>query len=453
MSLLRADRRSLRFRLFLWLGSVALIAVAITWLLHGILLRELARDFLGDRLRQEAHYTLQRLHQEQSQVKPWLDSASLTSQMFHHLYVLRLDDTVSTSHPDWLRTLTPYLEGVDDTLLEVRGQDERHLLVYREIFTLEDGTSGTLLIGEDFAEVEAGLATLHWWVGGIAGLVLLLLISLNLVAVNAGLSPLVRLQRQLDELRAGYRERLQLDTPSELDGLVGQLNRFMDEQDKRLKRSRDAVANLSHALKTPLAAVTQVLRGSRPIDGDRRLKLLTRLEDMQAQLDAELRRSRIAGPYAGQLTRVRQEAERLIEMFATLHPDKRFHLEGPQDLRATVSVERQDFTEMLGVVLDNAGKWAQRDVHCRLSVATTLTLVIEDDGPGVPSADLDHLGRRGLRLDEGRPGHGLGLSILRQLVEQYAGHVTFSAAVAGGLAVTIVLPTAAARTNACSGSG
>jgi len=303
--------------------------------------------------------------------------------------------------------------------------------------------------------VEAGLATLHWWVGGIAGLVLLLLITLNLVAVNAGLSPLVRLQRQLDELRAGYRERLQLDTPSELDGLVGQLNRFMDEQDKRLKRSRDAVANLSHALKTPLAAVTQVLRGSRPIDGDRRLKLLTRLEDMQAQLDAELRRSRIAGPYAGQFTRVRQEAERLIEMFATLHPDKRFHLDGPQDGRATVSVERQDFTEMLGIVLDNAGKWAQRDVHCRLSVTTTLTLtlVIEDDGPGVAKADLAQLGRRGLRLDEGRPGHGLGLSILRQLVEQYEGRVTFAATVAGGLAVTIVLPTATARVNSSSDSG
>ncbi|WP_192034655.1 ATP-binding protein [Halomonas sp. YLGW01] len=452
MSLLHVDRRSLRFRLFLWLGGVAFIAVAITWLLHGILLRELARDFLGDRLRQEAHYTLQRLHQEQSQVKPWLDSASLTSQMFHHLYVLRLDDTVSTSHPGWLSTLAPYLEGVDDTLLEVRRQ-ERHLLLYREVFTLEDGTSGTLLIGEDFAEVEAGLTTLHWWVGGIAGLVLLLLITLNLVAVNAGLSPLARLQRQLDELREGYRERLRLDTPSELDGLVGQLNRFMDEQEKRLQRSRVAVANLSHALKTPLAAVTQVLRGSRPIDGERRLKLLARLEDMQAQLDAELRSSRIAGPYAGQLTCIRQEAERLIEMFATLHPDKRFHLDGPQDDRATVSVERQDFTEMLGIVLDNAGKWAQRDVHCRLSVTTTLKLVIEDDGPGVARADLAQLGRRGLRLDEGRPGHGLGLSILRQLVEQYGGHVTFAAAVAGGLAVTIVLPTAAARTNSSSGSG
>ncbi|WP_235207431.1 sensor histidine kinase [Halomonas salina] len=419
---------------------MALIAVVITWLLHGILLSDLARNFLGDRLRQEAHYTLQRLHQEQAQVKPWLDSASMTSQMFHHLYVLRLDDSLSTSHPGWLTTLTPYLEGMDDTLLEVREQ-EQHLLLYREVFALEDGTTGTLLIGEDFAEVEAGLATLHWWVGGIAGLVLLLLITLNLVAVNAGLLPLARLQRQLDELRGGHRERLHLDTPSELDGLVGQLNRFMDEQDKRLKRSRDAVANLSHALKTPLAAVTQVLRGSRPIDAERRLKLLTRLEDVQSQLDAELRRSRIAGPYTGQFTCIRPEAERLIEMFGALYPDTRFHLDGPRDDKAMVNVERQDFTEMLGIVLDNAGKWARCHVHCHLSVTTALLLVIEDDGPGVAEENLAHLGRRGVRLDEGRPGHGLGLSILGQLVEQYGGRVAFATGRMGGLAVTIVLPT------------
>ncbi|WP_372614795.1 sensor histidine kinase [Halomonas sp.] len=451
MSSLRADRRSLRFRLLIWLGGVALIAVGITWLLHGILLRDLARDFLGNRLRHETHYTLERLRQEQSQVKPWLDTASQTSQMFHHLYVLRMDGNVSTSHPDWLTTLTPYLEGEDDTLFKVQWQG-RHLLLYRETFALEDGAAGTLLIGEDFAEVEAGLATLHWWVGGIAGLALILLILLNLLAVNAGLSPLARLQRQLDELRAGYRERLHLDTPSELDGLVGQLNRFMDEQDKRLKRSRDAVANLSHALKTPLAAVTQVLRGSRPIDGDRRLKILARLEDVQSLLDSELRRSRIAGPYAGQLTCIRQEAERLIEMFGALYPEKRFHLDGPQDERATVSVERQDFTEMLGIVLDNAGKWAQHDVHCRLAVTTALTLIIEDDGPGVAEENLAQLGQRGLRLDEGRPGHGLGLSILGHLVKQYGGRMTFAANGAGGLTVTIVLPTTEAPTNSPSSS-
>ncbi|MFC3282322.1 ATP-binding protein [Litchfieldella rifensis] len=436
----RIDRRSLRFRLLTWLGGVALIVVGITWLLHGILLHDLARDFLGDRLRQEAEHTLQQLRQNGSSVPSSLDATSQASVVFHHLYMLRLNGEITTSNPHWLDRLAPHLEGETDTLVHVEWQD-RHLLVYRKAFSF-DGRSGVLLIGEDFAQVEAGLATLHWWVGGIAGLLLMLLIVLNLIAVNGGLRPLSRLQRQLDELQSGGRERLRLDAPSELDNLVEQLNRFLDDQDKRLKRSRESVANLSHALKTPLAAVTQVLRGSRPIDDERRFKMLTRLEDMHSQLDAELRRSRIAGPYTGQRTVIRREAEQLIDMFGALYPDKRFHLEVIPAAEVSVGIERQDFTEMLGNVLDNAGKWAKREVHCRLELATVLTVTVEDDGPGVPAEDVARLGQRGIRLDEGRPGHGLGLSILRQLVDQYAGSLRFHTAASGGLRVVITLPKA-----------
>ncbi|PMR67163.1 sensor histidine kinase [Halomonas heilongjiangensis] len=431
------DRRSLRFRLLTWLGGVAVIVVGVTWLLHGILLHDLARGFLGERLRQEAEHTLQQFRQEQDSLPAWLESAGGGYQVFHHLYALRLDGEITTSHPRWLAPLEPHLKGDDDTLVDIHWQG-RQLLAYRKVFTL-DGHSGVLLIGEDFAQVAAGLTTLHWWVGGIAGVLLMLLVALNLIAVNRGLRPLSRLQRQLDELQSGERERLRLDTPSELDNLVAQLNRFMDDQDRRLQRSRESVANLSHALKTPLAAVTQVLRGSRPIDDGRRAKMLLRLEDMHAQLESELRRSRIAGPYTGQRTLIRREVERLIDMFGALHPDKRFRLAAIPAAEASVSVERQDFTEMLGIVLDNAGKWADREVVCRLELAESLTLTVEDDGPGVSAEDIALLGRRGLRLDEGRPGHGLGLSILRQLVEQYGGVLKFEVGGRGGLRVVITL--------------
>ncbi|GGX85887.1 hypothetical protein GCM10007160_11350 [Litchfieldella qijiaojingensis] len=434
----RVDRRSLRFRLLTWLGGMALIVVGVTWLLHGILLHDLARDFLGDRLRQEADHALQQFRQGQLSAPSWLNATSPASQVFHHLYVLRLDGHVTTSHPRWVAPLEPYFEGKDDTLVDVEWQGRR-LLVYRRTFSFDDH-SGVLLIGEDFAAVEAGLTTLHWWVGGIAGLLLLLLVTLNLIAVTRGLRPLSWLQRQLDELQAGSRERLHLDTPSELDDLVAQLNRFMDDHDKRLRRSRESVANLSHALKTPLAAITQVLRGSRPIEDERRRKMLHRLENVHAQLEAELRRSRIAGPYAGQRTVIRREAEQLIDMFDALYPDKSFHLEVVPMVETSVNVERQDFTEMLGIVLDNAGKWANREVRCRLELAASLTITIEDDGSGVPQEDIPLLGRRGMRLDEGRPGHGLGLSILHQLVGHYDGSVHFQIAASGGLRVVITLP-------------
>lgn len=438
MSYLRIDRRSLRVRLLTRLGLVALVVVGVMWLLHGILLRDLAREFLGDRLRQEAHYTIERLQQHGGPPGQWLEPGSLASEVFHHLYVMRVGDQVSSSHPDWLAPLTPFLDDVDARVFDVNWRG-RQLLVYRATLTL-DGRSGVLLIGEDFAQVESGLEALHWWVGGIAGVLLLLLILLNLVAVNRSLQPLSRLQHQLAEFQSGQRERLDLDTPSELDDLLAQLNHFMDELQRRLLRSREAVANLSHTLQTPLAAVTQVLRGSRPIDEQRRQRMLERMEGIQTQLLSELRRARFAGPGSAQRAVVADEAAALIDMMRTLYPGKRFELKTTLPPEHSIPIERHDLSEMLGIVLDNGGKWAHERVTCRIRKDNGLIIDIEDDGAGVEASALSQLGQRGRRLDESTPGHGLGLAILKQIVTQYRGRVTFSSPRGGGLHVRIVLP-------------
>jgi len=439
ISLLHIDRRSLRIRLLAWLGGVALLVVVTTWLLHGILLHSLARDFLGERLQREANHAVAQLEQDQTAVPTALDSVSQGYQVFHHLYVLRFNGSVSASDPQWQQQLAPLLEENGDALIDV-NRGTQHMLVYRRHFEWQ-GTQGVLLVGEDFSQVEAGLATLHWWVGGIAAVLLGMLILLNMLAVNRGLIPLWQLRQQLEALRSGKRDRLSLVAPSELDELVDQLNWFMDDIDLRLKRSRESVANLSHALKTPLAAVTQVLRGNRPIDENRRHKLLSRIEDINAQLDAELRRSRIAGPNAGRMANVTRDSLRLIEMFRSLYPERIFDLTHSASEEEQVPIESHDFSEILGIVLDNAGKWSSRRVHCDVAVTVTaLTLTIDDDGQGVANEELSRLGERGTRLDERRPGYGLGLSILAQLVARYSGYSQFERSPLGGLRVTIALP-------------
>ena len=444
--MLHIDRRSLRFRLLAWLGGVALFVVVTTWLLHGILLQNLARDFLGERLQREADHAVTQLEQGEAAVPAALDSVSQGYQVFHHLYVLRFNGSVSASDPQWQQQLAPLLDESGDALIDV-NRGEQHMLVYRRHFEWQ-GTQGVLLVGEDFSQVEEGLATLHWWVGGIASVLLGMLIILNMLAVNRGLKPLWQLRQQLEALRAGKRDRLSLIAPSELDELVDQLNWFMDDIDLRLKRSRESVANLSHALKTPLAAVTQVLRGNRPIDETRRHKLLSRIEDINAQLDAELRRSRIAGPNAGRMANVMRDSSRLIEMFRSLYPERIFNLAHSAGEKDQVPIEAHDFSEILGIMLDNAGKWASRRVHCDIAVAvTTITLTIDDDGLGVAEEDLSRLGGRGTRLDERLPGYGLGLSILAQLISRYSGYAHYERSPLGGLRVTIALPLAGVLAN------
>ncbi|WP_286901666.1 ATP-binding protein [Vreelandella sedimenti] len=402
-------------------------------------LQNLAKDFLGERLKREAEHAVSQLENDQLAIPSSLTSTSQSYQVFHHLYVLRLNGEISASHPEWQRQLATLLEETGDALVEVK-RGERHLLVYRQQFDWQ-GTSGVLLIGEDFSQVEKGLATLHWWVGGIAAGLLSVLVALNMLAVNRGLKPLWQLRQQLEELQAGERQRLSLAAPSELDSLVAQLNRFMDDIDLRLQRSRESVANLSHALKTPLAAITQVLRGGRPIDEIRRHKVLMRLEDINAQLDAELRRARIAGPHAGRMAHLTRDTQRLMGMFQSLYPQQVFELTQAVNQRDQVPIEAHDYAEMLGIVLDNAGKWATKAIRCHISTSEfALTLTIDDDGPGVAESDIARLGERGTRLDERRPGYGLGLAILAQLVARYAGHCQFERSPLGGLRVITTLP-------------
>ncbi|SPJ32756.1 sensor histidine kinase [Kushneria phyllosphaerae] len=428
------DRRSLRLRLLGTLTIMAMTVVIVTWWLHGMLLDRLAREFLADRLQQEALYSVQHLQSSHGPESPDPRVMTGSVDIFHHFYLLDVNGQLKSSHPDRLPALTPLLKGPLEKAEERQWRDHR-LLIWRTRFMLE-GQPATLVIGEDFASIERGLARLHKWIAVISAAILAGLLLLNLVAVNRALLPFSRLARQLVELQQGKRSRLEIETVSELDAPIEQLNTFLDDQERRQQRSRESLANLSHAIRAPLTAVIQSLRSRRELDAERRTRLLERLHDIDEKLGAELRRSRIAGSRTGQQRTDMADINSLMEMFATLYPDIVFSLTGTGHTDYRLPMERQDGMEMLGIVLDNAGKWARQRVELTLCNHPP-GLRLEDDGPGVPDELLNHLGQRGWRLDEQRHGHGLGLSILAQLMERYEGRVRYTRASLGGLRVDI----------------
>ena len=141
------------------------------------------------------------------------------------------------------------------------------------------------------------------------------------------------------------------------------------------------------------------------------------------------------------MTHLARDSQRLMVMFQSLYPQQVFELTQAVNQRDQVPIDAHDYAEMLGIVLDNAGKWATNAIRCHISTSElALTLTIDDDGPGVAESDIARLGERGTRLDERRPGYGLGLSILAQLVARYAGHCQFERSPLGGLRVTTTLP-------------
>ncbi|MFC7296409.1 ATP-binding protein, partial [Marinobacter aromaticivorans] len=213
----------------------------------------------------------------------------------------------------------------------------------------------------------------------------------------------------------------------------------LDSLDQRLERSREALANLSHSVKTPIAAVRQVLEdSSRPLDNDLRHEMGSRLGDIDRQLEAEMRRSQFAGPQVGKSAYPVKQARDLLWMMGRLYPEKSFELSTSLTDESRWPIEEHDLNEILGNLLDNAGKWSAECVELSLEQSNgSGQIIVTDDGSGVAEGERVHLGQRGRRLDEQTPGHGLGLAIVREIVARYGGEISFTNGLKGGLKVLI----------------
>jgi signal transduction histidine kinase len=260
--------------------------------------------------------------------------------------------------------------------------------------------------------------------------------------VRLGLRPLDRLRQSIAHVRAGRLDRVPETQPAEVLPLVTEVNALLEQNATNLERARAHVANLAHGLKTPLATLALALAERRQARGGEAqdLSLLTDL--MQWRIRHHLGRARMAaqsgparmrtavGPRIGDLVAVMQKihAERAIAVTTAVAPD------------LAVACEPQDFDEMAGNLLDNAFKWARRQVRvtAQHDGARSVLLTIADDGPGVPAHQLDEIVQRGARLDESAPGFGFGLPIARELAELYGGDLTLTSE--NGLSVTLRLP-------------
>jgi signal transduction histidine kinase len=166
--------------------------------------------------------------------------------------------------------------------------------------------------------------------------------------------------------------------------------------------------------------------------------MASRLGDIDKQLEAEMRRSRFAGPQVGKSAYPVKQARDLLWMLGRLYPEKSFELSTAMAEERRWPIEEHDLSEILGNLLDNAGKWSARCVELSLTENDEqIVIVVADDGSGVAEDSVGELGKRGLRLDEQTPGHGLGLAIVCDIVDRYSGQTNFSQSPFGGLRVEV----------------
>jgi len=449
MSLLPKSKpgRSIRTTLLCWLLPFAAIFMGVAWVLHGVLLERMTRDFVKDRLYQEAAFIEQSLRAtpagDRNQITFHHDAGNAST---HHVYAVSLAGRELFSHPDWSAQLQPWLSqaetGLQTLSAELPGQTAAsYFLAYRAISSV-GGQPLIIVVAEDYSVLKAGEQELHLWTAVVAIALLLLLIGMIWVAVHLSLRPTTQLRHQLQQLRQGERSRLEEAVPAEFQRLTQQLNQLLDTLDQRLTRSRQTNANLSHSVKTPIAAITQMLSTAQhPIDDTMRAQITSKLAEINHQLDTSLRSAQAAGPQAGKNANPVMQAREMLWMLGRLYADKRFELDIQIDEHQLWPIEEQDLNELLGNLIDNAGKWASSQVIVRLQQnAQAFEIQVADDGIGVAAEQLEQLGTRGLRLDQQVPGHGLGLAIVRETVERYEGTLQFAASTQGGLLACIRLP-------------
>ena len=272
-----------------------------------------------------------------------------------------------------------------------------------------------------------------------AGMLLALFIQ-----VRVGLQPLFDLERDIAEVRTGRADALAEGYPQELEPLALELNALVAHNREVVERQRTHVGNLAHALKTPLSVM--LAEADAAPKSDLADVVRRQAQTMRGQIDHHLRRARAAARSQSQRERtalapVLDEIARALER---IFQDKGVRIDWDCDEDLCFQGERQDLQEMVGNVMENAGKWCRGRINVTAVPAGPGRLRVEvgDDGPGLPAEQRADALKRGARLDEETPGTGLGLAIVDDLARAYGGEVTLGDSRLGGLSVTLTLPMA-----------
>ncbi len=263
--------------------------------------------------------------------------------------------------------------------------------------------------------------------------------------VRYGLTPLRRLSQSLAEVRAGEKDHVEGDFPVEVAPLAQELNQVLDVNREIVARARGQVGNLAHALKTPLSVL---LNEAGNDQGQLAEKVREQSAVMRDQVQYYLDRARAAARAAtiGNITDIEPVIAAFIRAFEKIYRDRDIRFRSEIETSLRFRGEKQDLEEMIGNLADNAGKWANSQVVIRVEGAESPTatpiirLIVDDDGPGLPEEARKEATKRGRRLDETKPGSGLGLSIVVDLAVLYGGQLVLEDSPLGGVRAQLVLP-------------
>lgn len=274
---------------------------------------------------------------------------------------------------------------------------------------------------------------------------LLLVIPLLWIAAWWSLRPIESLAKEVRELEEHHREKLNPETTRELTSLVRNLNRLLKSERERYDKYRTTLTDLTHSLKTPLAVMQSTLRSmrsSRMSVDDAEPVMLEQISRISQQIGYYLHRASMRSGSALLSRELHPVAPLLDNLTSALN--KVYQRKGVNislDISPEISFvgEKNDFMEVMGNLLDNACKYCLEFVEVSArQTDNELHIIVEDDGPGIPRNKRDVVFDRGQRADTLRPGQGVGLSVAREIVDQYDGKIETGESLLGGARMEVI---------------
>jgi signal transduction histidine kinase len=451
---------SLALRLFIWATGWTVVILIIT----GVALSTLYRHAVERAFDRRLDVYLRTLvadvasHEEGADKYPQSIGEPLFELPLSGWYwqVTRLDTKTPEVHSSrslWDSSLPRLPDEKSSTDAEFRqgyakGPEDQELrLVERDI---DLGTDGRYLIAVagDASEIDDETGSFERTIIITFTALTLALLLTTALQVRFGLAPLARISEGLAAIRSGRAERLQGKFPVEIAPLARETNALIDANREIVERARTHVGNLAHALKTPLSVIVNeaAARGNDPLA----YKVLEQTDIMRDQVARQLERARLAArsTVVGTSVEVPPVVTALARTMEKLYRARDIAIDVDVPDHARFRGEQQDLEEMVGNLVDNGCKWAQSRVAIEVmadqppsdGVKSRVRIIVDDDGPGLSPAEREQVALRGQRLDETKPGSGLGLSIVVELAGLYGGVLTLGTAPIGGLRAELALP-------------
>lgn len=437
---------SLKGRLSWSLTLSLVLLISLQWLVVTYAINKLNEDQLIKRLQYEGESLLAGIQfnaSNQLEIDAKRLSAIYQRPFSGHYYVVISGQQRLVSRSLWDTDLPiDNLERDQQAIHHSNGPESQSLLIVSNGYQ-KQGQLISIAIAENLDPLKASIKRFQIMYAAISLFGLILLLAIQRWIIQRALLPLKQIQNDITKLERGEISQLSTQGPEEIAPLINELNHLLQSIQQKSKRSRESLGNLAHALKTKLTLLNQTAeRPEMCTLPEIRETIYAATDSLDDIIQRELKRARLMGDVRPmQQIDLKTEIAQLTHTMRMIYKEKIVNISWEVAEETKFHGDGEDLLEILGNLLDNACKWCKRNVSLTVTGSDAPIFVVEDDGPGCPTHELNSLTQRGFRVDENVAGSGLGLAIVYDIANGYEANLNFSRSAAlGGLRAEVRFP-------------